>query len=538
MIIFTLSRFPIIRALCIKTFLSICGVWLAWHTNLCKAQSSAWSRLYSLDGKLILSIKADTLLPLSNQLFAFRYGGKFGLINIHQEILQPPLWERIVSLNDTHYLIGVAGRWHHIPISKMQAGGVVSDWGRAYDEYISINGLHLLRHADSFFNREHCWDLLLPNGSLLGQACGMPSGVGMEWIFFSEPGGGGTLYHISKGRVAYFSKGKLVDARPPAFIIQNNAQMYEIWNGVDVPKPLGGTWNTLNFWGRKYVLAADRLHHCVLNHEAFELFCADSIWSLNNGYLGYKLERTFGIIDSALRPVSTGKLRLERPPRPTGIGHILIKNSSGTYLFDPNRRRHWKIKNSIEYIGALQEHMAPFMAMKRYGFVDNEGEIRVSARYDSVRPFKEGLAAVMLKGKWGFINKDEEIIIQPIYDKLSDLEQGLCIAIKDGLAGVLNAQGQAILPFQYDKIKSMSNDYYLIEKNQRVGCMHRNGEIIISVKFQHIHSLAGENFLVRREGKAGVVDRVGAELIPLESAIIDYYPQRGFFVKITTERNH
>ncbi|MEZ5053865.1 MAG: WG repeat-containing protein [Chitinophagales bacterium] len=52
----------------------------------------------------------------------------------------------------------------------------------------------------------------------------------------------------------------------------------------------------------------------------------------------------------------------------------------------------------------------------KYGFKDDKtGEIIIEPKYDKAEDFSEGLAAVKINGKYGFINKDEKIIISAKY---------------------------------------------------------------------------------------------------------------------------
>jgi hypothetical protein len=515
---------------CFEALVLLCCISLSVYAQ---SDDVPWVRLYNLSGKSLLSVRGDTMFPVSDHLLAFRYKGKYGLITHDQEVKLPPVWEAVKPIMPGHYLLEVAGRLHHITISQLEKG-LIMDWGRPYDKYLFLSGMHLLRHADNFLNMESCWDILDEQGVMLGQACGQPQKVSSNFIQFTEPNGGGTLFHKNKARVAYFSKGKVQAALPPTFIISLNNKKQELWHGFEPPRNISNTqWDSISFLSSRYVLANDSLHYCVLNTQGAELFCADSIWRLNNGFLGYKLQRTFGVVDSMLKPLNTGKLKIERPPRPTGIGHILVKNATSTFLLNAEKRKHWRIKSVIDWIGELHSGMAPFLASKRYGFIDEEGEIRVSARYDSVRHFKGQLAAVLLNGKWGFINKDEDIIVQPVYEKVSDFEKGVSIAVKEGMFGMINTKGEVLQPFIYDAILPIGDACFLVEKNQRKGCVNLQGEIIIPVKYQQITALKENKYVVRREGKAGVLDTANNELLPLEYAILDYYPDRGFFIKVT-----
>ena len=52
-----------------------------------------------------------------------------------------------------------------------------------------------------------------------------------------------------------------------------------------------------------------------------------------------------------------------------------------------------------------------------WGFVDINGHVKVSCKYEKVTEINEyGFAGVKQEGKWGVINKQGEIIVEPKYE--------------------------------------------------------------------------------------------------------------------------
>lgn len=41
----------------------------------------------------------------------------------------------------------------------------------------------------------------------------------------------------------------------------------------------------------------------------------------------------------------------------------------------------------------------------KYGFINTNGEMTISCKYDDASNFREGLAVVKLDGKYGYVNK-------------------------------------------------------------------------------------------------------------------------------------
>jgi hypothetical protein len=68
----------------------------------------------------------------------------------------------------------------------------------------------------------------------------------------------------------------------------------------------------------------------------------------------------------------------------------------------------------------------------KFGFIDDQGRLRVANRYENIMPFSEGLAAIKIRNKWGFINRDEKIIIQPVYEDVKPFEKGYSLVKQNG----------------------------------------------------------------------------------------------------------
>ncbi len=101
-----------------------------------------------------------------------------------------------------------------------------------------------------------------------------------------------------------------------------------------------------------------------------------------------------------------------------GAFQIMVKSSSGFLLF---------------VIGLILNSCG--QTQPRYGYIDHSGRLKIEAKFDCARSFREGLAAVnfgcadntseITGGKWGFINQQGLMVIKPIYDSVGDFHEGL-----------------------------------------------------------------------------------------------------------------
>lgn len=151
----------------------------------------------------------------------------------------------------------------------------------------------------------------------------------------------------------------------------------------------------------------------------------------------------------------------------------------------------------------------------RWGFVDRQGRLRISNRYDLARPFNENLAPIKLREKWGFIDKSEEIRIQPYYDDVTPFQHGRSIVSLDNQYGLVNESGDEVLELIWESIRRLSTGNYLVrDKSGRFGLVDANGSFIFRPSFDQIKDF-GDRVLVSKNGVSGILDYSGHPIFKL-----------------------
>ena len=59
-----------------------------------------------------------------------------------------------------------------------------------------------------------------------------------------------------------------------------------------------------------------------------------------------------------------------------------------------------------------------FGGQVRYGFINENGDLKVPFQFEDARRFKRGFARVKLGGLWGMINYDGKIVVPALYNDL------------------------------------------------------------------------------------------------------------------------
>ncbi|MFY0689518.1 MAG: WG repeat-containing protein [Cyclobacteriaceae bacterium] len=171
-----------------------------------------------------------------------------------------------------------------------------------------------------------------------------------------------------------------------------------------------------------------------------------------------------------------------------------------------------------------------FMVKKhnKYGFVDDQGRLRIANRYDSAKLFSEGIAPISLNGKWGCVNRFENLVIQPLYDDISTFDNGVAIFEKEGKFGLINHEGTVLLNPEFSTITHKGGSGYIFtDFSGMVGATDQTGSIVLQPNYKYIYETPNQLLIVQRGEKFGVMDLKGYTKVPFQYANIkvvgDYF---------------
>ncbi len=168
----------------------------------------------------------------------------------------------------------------------------------------------------------------------------------------------------------------------------------------------------------------------------------------------------------------------------------------------------------------------------RYGFIDDQGRLRIANRYEDIKPFTEGLAAIKIRNKWGFINRDEKIMIQPAYEEVSPFEKGYSIMKQNGLYGLLTHEGKLVLPARYHAVHVLDNGRLLLTINGVQGLADQYGNILLHPKYNSVTDLNNGYVIIQQEGKFGLVTLQGISTIPQVYNQLTYDEERNRYLAL------
>ncbi len=498
--------------------------------NYWVAQTLTKMYLYNKEGNVLKQVLADSVLISSNTNFVYTFkNGKRGLMHNSGTEIYPPKYKSI-EFKNKKWKTTAFNKWQ--VISKSDTATFYADSLQIWNPetfIIGINNKFQLEHKNHKVGKNYISiQVITPSFAITkqGASFGVVSKNGDEILqpIYSN------LYY-QKGYFYAYKNNKCVlfDSLGIKRSILKYDSIGVINNGL-FPIKRKGKWGFMNRSGKEVI-------HCIYNSKAhFKMGKAiinyygaigiinsegnwivkpiyEDITDFNFNFFIYKINKTYYLknYNNDLIYFSNYKLVLNeeniyelQPNKKNKISSTGIIISKASNVSDSNK--HWKIIK----VGT------------KYGFEDVNGQLKITYRYDSLKPFSENLSAFKLRGKWGFINTAEEIIIQPHYNKVANFKNGLSVINKKGNVGLINSSGKFVLKPKYELIKFVNKDVWLVTEKGLSGLFNSQGNIIIQPKYDFVNFVNNKLIIVAKNGTYGAYDINGVNVLARIYTYIGY----------------
>ena len=150
----------------------------------------------------------------------------------------------------------------------------------------------------------------------------------------------------------------------------------------------------------------------------------------------------------------------------------------------------------------------------KWGFINNDGEIKIPFIYDFVNPFENGIAYTKNANKEFFINSKNEIVIKGDFDKIGIFSNGYALVEKNKKFGFINPKGEIAVPLKYDNADYFNkNGLAEVSIDKKWGFINHNGKEVIPVIFERVKSEQLDDLvIVRKNYKWAFFDSKGKQL--------------------------
>ena len=187
-------------------------------------------------------------------------------------------------------------------------------------------------------------------------------------------------------------------------------------------------------------------------------------------------------------------------------GYFELISDSGIELRDGSMKAVLAIEEEYQDVNGFNDGYFVVRKENRWGYVDQDGRLRISNRYDDARPFHGGLAAVKLRRKWGFIDKEENIRVQPYYDLVTPFNGGMSIVAHEGKYGLVDNNGREVLELVWKSIHRLNSGNYLVQDIDGLyGLVNDKGSFIFRPDFDHLQDFE-DHVLVFKNDAWGILN--------------------------------
>jgi tetratricopeptide (TPR) repeat protein len=172
----------------------------------------------------------------------------------------------------------------------------------------------------------------------------------------------------------------------------------------------------------------------------------------------------------------------------------------------------------------MKEGLAAIIFNGKGGYIDKAGKIVINPQFEFPGDFSDGFATVKINNKWGFIDKTGKIVIDPQFEYSFNFHQGLALyqiggyigeggGPRGGKRGYIDKSGKIVINAQFEYAGDFQDNLACIEINGKYGFIDKSGKIIINAQFENAMDFQDGLASVQINKKWGFIDESGKIVI-------------------------
>jgi len=144
-----------------------------------------------------------------------------------------------------------------------------------------------------------------------------------------------------------------------------------------------------------------------------------------------------------------------------------------------NEQGQMVIKPKFDRVMNFSEGLAAVLD-SYWDYIDESGRVVIAVRSRAVRSFSEGLAAVMLGDRYGYIDRKGNVVIKPQFEAAFDFSEGLARVKFNGDWAFIDKTGRVVFVAPFDYADDFRNGYALVMKQFRTSERLAAGDLKVS----------------------------------------------------------
>ncbi len=257
-------------------------------------------------------------------------------------------------------------------------------------------------------------------------------------------------------------------------------------------------------------------------------FKYDDAEEFHNGTAVVYIKDGYTLIDKS------GKILLEKI-----YSGVMASYSDLIEIYDKETKKYGYINNSGEIVIPLiydnatyfENGVAFVKISEKYRMIDTNGKYKNEKTYDYATVCIEGMALVINNDKYGFVDETGKEIIPCIYDNAVDFYNGKTIVRKNNKEYVIDKTGNVLCEIKTKyTIEEYNGEFILIRnKTGKLGLLNLENNIVSYPKYNYIGCFENNYAVVGNEnGEYGLIDKTGKEIIPLKYLDLISFGEKGF----------
>jgi hypothetical protein len=167
-----------------------------------------------------------------------------------------------------------------------------------------------------------------------------------------------------------------------------------------------------------------------------------------------------------------------------------------------------KIEDKYDDLREFNEGFAAFCKGGLWGYMDNNGEEKIAARYRTVKTFSEGIGVVQdLNGHFHLLNPNGNSIADSLhYNDVTKFQDGKSVVNKGFLYGFIDKKGTVVIEPIYQSARSFINGLAMVQKDNKFGFIDHKNTIKIPIQYEKIWYPKEKMIRFKKDGKYGFID--------------------------------
>ncbi len=280
-----------------------------------------------------------------------------------------------------------------------------------------------------------------------------------------------------------------------------------------------------------------------------------------NNFAEIKLNTAYGIINENGEVVLEGKYKkgmiitkkgkafVPVMRKEKGLFSFLKKKEKKYLVYDINNKT-WDEEKSYDRIYKPASGLILFKKNKKYGYMNEDGEIEIKAEFRIAKSFYQNRAAVKVKSSWMFIDTKGKFISNDKHTEYTDFQNGIAKVGDRNRQCLIDSTGEKIMTVKFNQdfigkssagnilVGSYSNSNYytpegkllvgeevekatpfcngkaFVKVGEKYAMINEKGKYTTDFVFSSIEENGEEYAIVTHNSGTGVLDERGKEILP------------------------